>query len=203
MSALVGAPGADVTTPVAACPGWTVRDVVAHLVGVIEDAVAGRFDGLPNEELTAAAVARHRSASIEALVAAWGDSAPVFEAVLTERQIWPAMLDVVSHEHDVRAALARPGARDDEAVRLGARRLATTAVLPVTIVVDEDSPGRGGEPGGPVERLTVRAAAFEVLRFRLGRRSVEQVRALSWSGDPTPILPELFIFGPAPAPFVE
>ncbi len=48
-------------TPVPACPGWRVRDVLAHLVGVIEDAVAGRISGPPSPEQTAVEVDRHRA----------------------------------------------------------------------------------------------------------------------------------------------
>ena len=33
--------------PVPACPGWRVRDVLAHLVGNLEDGRAGRISGLP------------------------------------------------------------------------------------------------------------------------------------------------------------
>jgi uncharacterized protein (TIGR03083 family) len=65
--------------PVPACPGWTVRDLAAHLVGVAEDSVRGGFfpdalDAWQNEELgasrdewTAEHVRRHGNASREAL----------------------------------------------------------------------------------------------------------------------------------------
>ena len=33
--------------PVRACPGWTVRGVVSHLLGTVEDALAGRITGPP------------------------------------------------------------------------------------------------------------------------------------------------------------
>ena len=45
-------------TAVAACPGWSVRDVVAHMTGVAEDWASGRLTGLPTDEQTAAQVAR-------------------------------------------------------------------------------------------------------------------------------------------------
>ncbi|HMJ76012.1 MAG TPA: maleylpyruvate isomerase N-terminal domain-containing protein, partial [Iamia sp.] len=37
--------------PVRACPGWTVRAVVGHLVGTVEDALAGRISGPPSEDV--------------------------------------------------------------------------------------------------------------------------------------------------------
>ncbi len=42
-----------------ACPGWTVHSVVAHLVGVIEDASAGRIQGIPGPSQTAEQIRRH------------------------------------------------------------------------------------------------------------------------------------------------
>jgi hypothetical protein len=42
-----------------------------------------------------------------------------------------------------------------------------------------------------------------VFRFRLGRRSPAQLRAMSWSGDPTPVLDHMVIFGPEPYDVIE
>jgi uncharacterized damage-inducible protein DinB len=39
-------------TAVAACPGWSVRDVVAHLAAVAEDWSSGRLTGPPTDEVT-------------------------------------------------------------------------------------------------------------------------------------------------------
>ncbi|WP_225433646.1 maleylpyruvate isomerase N-terminal domain-containing protein [Mycolicibacterium mucogenicum] len=39
---LVSAPDVSVDAPVAACPGWSVRDVLAHMAGVAQDWAAGR-----------------------------------------------------------------------------------------------------------------------------------------------------------------
>ena len=38
---VTGLDGATLGTPVAACPAWAVRDVVAHLAAIAEDALAG------------------------------------------------------------------------------------------------------------------------------------------------------------------
>ena len=38
------------STAVAACPGWSVRDVVAHLAAVAEDWAKGRLTGPPSDE---------------------------------------------------------------------------------------------------------------------------------------------------------
>ena len=59
---LEGADDAAWETPVPACPGWRVRDVLAHLVGVVEDALAGVISGPPTPvQIRLAVVARVRS----------------------------------------------------------------------------------------------------------------------------------------------
>lgn len=189
-------------TPVPACPGWDVKDVLSHLVGIVEDAVAGRLTGPPAPSLTAEQVARHRHDDIGELVRRWADLAPLFESALTERQIWSAVFDVVSHEQDIRGALDLPGARHERVMILAARRLATVDDQEVVIAITDDEFGSHAAPSvdGP---CVLRATAFEVVRFRLGRRTREQVRVLDWSDDPEPFLDRLFIFGPAASPIIE
>src|SRR5699024_4546240 len=92
----------DWDRPVAACPGWTVRDVVCHLAGTVEDALAGRLTGPPSDEQAAEQVARLRSRPTADLLAGWTGSAPPFEEAVSGLEIWPAAYDVVSHEHDIR-----------------------------------------------------------------------------------------------------
>ena len=48
---------------VPACPGWSVRDVVAHMTAVAEDWAAGSLAGPPTDEQTAAHVARFAAMS--------------------------------------------------------------------------------------------------------------------------------------------
>ncbi|MEI2652676.1 MAG: maleylpyruvate isomerase N-terminal domain-containing protein [Microthrixaceae bacterium] len=64
-------------TPVDACTGWRVRDVLAHLVGVIEDAAAGRLGGPPDPVQTAAEVDRHRDDDPRELLRTWSAIAAV------------------------------------------------------------------------------------------------------------------------------
>jgi hypothetical protein len=53
------------------------------------------------------------------------------------------------------------------------------------------------------EILILETTPFEALRFRLGRRSREQLSRLSWTGDPSPVLDAMAIFGPEPYDVVE
>lgn len=188
---------------VPACPGWTVHDVLAHLVGVIEDAMAGRLDGPPSEDVTADEVARHRDDPSGELLGRWGELAPVFESVITTHEVWPAAFDALSHEHDVRGAVGRPGARDFDTVHVAARRLIEGAELPVVLRVHLDGGTVESAPAaGQVVHL--RTTPFEIVRLRLGRRSRQQVLALDWSTAPsTEVVEALFVFGPRSDALVE
>ena len=199
----------DWRTPVPACPGWDVHAVVSHLVGVVEDAMAGRITGAPPPEITAEQVARHRSTPPEELLATWAAIAPGFEEIITSIDSFAAALDVGAHEQDIRGALGRPGARDSELIRVGAERMVgmldcgTPLAFDVgeTAYLNAAAAERGLDAGDDV--LRARTTAFEVFRLRLGRRTRDQVRALEWSRDPGDLVDRLFIFGPAEHPVVE
>jgi len=186
---------AGLATPVAACPGWTVRDVVGHLAASVAWAAEGRMSGPPTDEQTAQQVAEVADVPLAELLDRWAEGAPPFAAVVAELGIWPAAIDVVSHEHDIRHALDRPGARDDEAVRTLADVLVKgwRPSRPVEVVRGDRRRRVGPDDG---DAVTWRTDDFEVLRARLGRRSRAQLAAMDWSTDPGPVLEELPVFGP-------
>lgn len=194
----------DWATPVAACPGWQVRDVLAHMAGICEDALAGKVTGPPLDEVTAQQVERFRPLTPHELMRHWEPLAEPFAEVLDAFGVWSPALDVWSHEQDIRTALGRPGDRDHPLVLRLAEYVVSGLDVDGQVVVE---PGDGGEPlrspakPGPEYRL--RTSLFELVRLRVGRRCPEQVAALDWSIDPSPILDRLFIFGPRTDPLVE
>ena len=186
-----------------ACPDWDVHDVVAHLVAVVDDALAGRLTGPPTPDVTAEQVTRLRHDPGPDMLARWADQAPAFEQAATDLAIWPAAFDVGSHEQDVRGALGRPGARDCALVRTAARMLVEQLDAEATVVADLDGEVVRSRPGGGPEHH-LRTTPFEVFRFRFGRRTRQQVADLEWTPAPgDALLDALFIFGPAAAPVVE
>ncbi|HEU0171819.1 MAG TPA: maleylpyruvate isomerase family mycothiol-dependent enzyme [Acidimicrobiales bacterium] len=200
---LAGAAEADWARPVPACPGWDVHDVVAHLVALVDDALTGRLTGPPSPQVTAEQVARLRDEAGAVMLARWAEQAPLFEQAVTDRGIWPAAFDVGAHEQDVRGALGRPGARDCALVRTAARLLIEEFAGDATIVADLDDEVARSHPGTGGEHH-LRTTPFEVFRFRLGRRSRQQVAELDWTPVPDDaVLDSLFIFGPATAALVE
>lgn len=203
LAALVaGLDAAALAAPVPACPGWSVRDVVAHLLAITEDALAGRLTGPPTEEQTAAQVARFRGHDIQDMLASWAVTAPQFGQLIAAFEVWPGVIDIASHEQDIRAAVGQPGARDTEVVRRCADALIEYLTPPVPMrVAVEDAEFRVGPDEG--DELGLATSRFEALRWRLGRRSRAQLAALDWSGDPAPVLDHLVIFGPAARDIIE
>jgi hypothetical protein len=190
---------AALNTWVPTCPRWTVRDVVCHLVGNVEDAVAGRLHVPPSEQETAAQVARCKNRDLAEVLATWTALAPQVEPAI---RVWPAVIDVASHEQDIRGALGRPGARHTEAIWHGAEWLLAQLRTPVPLCVEvEEAEFRAGPPGRT--ELGLASSRFEVFRWRMGRRSRAQLAALDWSGDPAPVLDHLVIFGPADGDIIE
>jgi uncharacterized protein (TIGR03083 family) len=185
--------GAD-EAPVPATPSWRIHDLLAHLVGVSRDAVEGRLDGVSTDAWTAAQVERRRDAATEALLAEWDEYGPRFErrlGRLPDSAAGRAVLDAVSHEHDLRQATGLPGARASDAVSVafdwacGARPRSTPALRFVTEA--------GERVAGECEPVaTVTATRFELLRASTGRRTREEVVAYGWDG---PCDPGLLLHG--------
>jgi len=192
--------------PVPACPGWRVRDVVGHLVAVGEDVLEGRLTGPPTDEQTAAQVARMADRPLAEVLARWRELGPQFGEAIDAFGVWPAVLDVATHEHDIRGALDAPGARETEVVRLGADRLLTwlRPPVPLRIEVEDETYDLGPEGEGAGDApIVLRTGRFEALRWRMGRRSRAQLAGLDWAGDPAPVLDHLVVFGPSPLDIAE
>ena len=117
--------------------------------------------------------------------------------------MYPVVLDVLAHEHDIRGAIGvarRPGRAAGRAGRPPAGRRARAAGQPASSIVGDDVIATV-PVDGPTHRVTT--TPFEVFRLRLGRRSPEQVAALAWDTVPVPVIDELFIFGPRTTPLIE
>jgi uncharacterized protein (TIGR03083 family) len=186
-------------TAVPACPDWSVHDVVAHLAGVVADALAGRMNGVTTDRWTAAQVAARRGRPLTDLLESWDSSAPRFEALLDAagRSGRQAVADIVSHEHDIRGALRQPGARQSDAVAIGIDFVATA----FTSAAEASGIGVGvrttaGQDFGPADAPAVLTGEpFELLRALTGRRSAAQLLQMTWTGDAGQVLPA-FSYGP-------
>jgi uncharacterized protein (TIGR03083 family) len=220
---LAGLDAAALAVRVPACPAWTVHDVLAHVTGVAADAASGTyFPGAADawndirlaaarDEWTARQVRSRRNRPVDALVAEWACSAATLEPMLAGTAPPPPrspawllsapVADLAVHLHDVRGALRLPGDRDAPGTRLGLRiyarwlgqRLDQTQCPALRL----RAAGREWMEGSGQPAAALAADAFELFRALSGRRSLGQVRALAWDGDPEPYLD---LFAPYPMP---
>jgi uncharacterized protein (TIGR03083 family) len=185
--------------PVPTCPGWTVRDVYAHLAGLCADVLAGRMEGVATDPWTARQVTERADRSLPEIVEEWSTTAPVFEDGLRAAENVDArvVIDQWTHEQDIRGALRRPGAKDAPAaafvVRKGlggmGRGWADRGLAPVRVVASSREWLLG--EGEPV--ATMQGSDFTIARTMLGRRSRRQALAL-WDGDGEPFVDALLVF---------
>jgi uncharacterized protein (TIGR03083 family) len=198
-------PASEARTPVPGCPGWTVHDVVAHAAGIVADVVNGNLDGATTDPWTQAQVEQRRDVALGDVLDEWAKYAATFEPDLDgmpKGVTRTLTIDLVTHEHDIRGALRRPGGRDSEAYVIARKGYA----VGLAKVLDErgiaglrlEAPDWQFDAGSGVA-TTVRAAdSFEFFRALAGRRGRAQVLGYDWSGDPAPYLPVLNHFGELP-----
>jgi uncharacterized protein (TIGR03083 family) len=200
--------GHDPRTPVAATPGWSVKDVVAHLAGGLRDFVDRRFDGVESGEWGERQVRARRDNTLADAFAEW-DANRELAAPLFDTPLGPALVsEVIAHEHDLRAALGEPGDRGGVEVRAALvrplqqldQRMRENDVPALRISLEHGDRVLGhGEPAG-----TLRTTSFELMRSIGGRRSADQIKALDWDGDPDVWISSLALFGRHRAePFAE
>lgn len=197
---------AGVTVP--ATPAWAVLDVVAHLCGLGRDWLDGNLEGYGTPAWTDRHVADRRGLSAAALLAEWEETTGALAALLADpegtgitfpvitafgpvsAQAAPVIVvtDAVIHEHDMRGALGTPGARDSDAVELAMRShvavlrfIGAAAGLPDLLLSATDT-GRQWRVGRGEPEATLEAPAFELFRATAGRRSLDQIEAMTWSG---------------------
>lgn len=190
---------------VAACPAWTVRDVLAHLAGVEDDVLAGRLDGVATDPWTAAQVDARRDRTLTEILDEWEQKGPQVEAIAGAfgQAAVQWTMDCLTHDADVRSALGEPVVFDRPHIEHCVEFAAGGYLL------------FGLEAGAPLARLvggphtfppldagitevdgaTAETTLFEVLRGVTGRRNLDQLRAWSWSTDPEPYLAG-FTWGP-------
>ena len=190
---------ADDSAVVPSCPGWTVHDVLAHLVGLCEDWIDHRLSGYASTSWTTQQVVRYEGCNVGELLRHWTDLLPHFTRLDDDPRMGPparwAFGDGVIHEADVRHALSA-GRPPHDAVALSlkgsiARWRATLehADSPRTLIVRPPD-AREWTLGTPSTDapIIVSPPAYELFRGLAGRRTREQVCAWPWSTNPDPIL---------------
>ncbi|MUL64456.1 hypothetical protein BOO86_08285 [Mycobacterium sp. CBMA 234] len=197
----VGLSDDQLSTPVPATPDWTVREVLAHLVGGAADVSAGRVEGAGSDQWTQRQVQDRRGRRISELVAEWDQVAPTVEAGLSDRQIAGPNLaaDVICHEGDLHEALGLGRVERehwqpflDVMMQSACLRFHRSDGLAI-----HDDQGQQWIYSSSEPRTVLRADGYELLRASYSRRSRNQIAAWDWTPAPAPQLVERFgLFGP-------
>lgn len=221
-----GLPDRALRTRVPACPLWSVQEVVAHLTGVAEDSLHGRFfDGAVGawadpalaarrEAWTAGQVEARRDLGRERLVAELERHGQALvralrrgDAAATDVPAWmigAPGADLAVHLDDLREALGLPPERETPVGRHGfgsyrawlSERLADRGIAPLRLTDSEDPSSTWVLGGDAQPAACLEAGRHELFRAISGRRRAEDVRSWPWRGDPSPYLPLLSPYPP-------
>lgn len=171
------------------------------LAGIAQDIVCLNMQGKAADSWTQVQVDRLGGRSIDELLDLWGQMIDAVTARLThvpQASASQLVFDTLTHEHDIRGALGESGSRTGDLTYEVALGFLTTmgdlinrhAGLPaLRLTIPTIGFVELGDPRNARGRLALDIADFEVLRALGGRRSVRQLLALPWHGDPTPLLP--------------
>ena len=205
MELVQGLTADEIAMRVPQSPDWSIREVIAHVVGIIDDILSDNLGAIGTDAWTEAQVASRSDRTLDEVCAEWVALAPAFTALGTANPVMAmrATADLVTHHHDIRQALDRSGHQDSPAIRLGLERYgpffcervaaAGLPIVRVEIKPDDHPPIWQSADGEPA--AVVRGSAFELLRAFSGRRSAGQVLAMDWTGDPEPYLAVVTPYG--------
>ena len=192
----------DLARTVPACPEWTVHDLVAHVVGIPEAIASGSFPSGDQQAWLDALVEERRDVPVPELLERWEACAAATSAVVDGGGSL-MLIDVVSHEHDLRGAVGRPGARGVPEVRAIVQLMLEQLAPAISdaglgaLVVDSGEVRWASQfvrPG-----CTIRVDPWEATRVLQSRRTAEEIRALPVTGDVEPYLALLAAHSPLPA----
>lgn len=213
VSALVaGLDEEQLATSVPACPDWTVRDLLSHVVGLGTDVLGGDEPDDHNERWTQAQVSARAEHSAHDLLREWAGVAERLPTWMAGHGTRP-LNDVIIHEQDLRSAVAAPGARDTDGLAIVRQRMAerlgravADSGLPPLALEESPRPGRPAwswcSTGDPADAghaaVVLRASGFELARALATRRTAEQLRAWTVRGDVDAYLDAFAGLGPLP-----
>lgn len=188
-------------TTVPACPDWTVHDLLAHCVGIPEALAQGNVPTGDLQGWLDSLVAARRTDPVDDLLDRWEACAEPTSA-LVDGGGSQLFIDVVSHEHDLRGAIGRPGARGSAEVQ-GTVQLLLDLLAPAiadaglgALVIDSGGVRWASQFARP--QCTLRIDPWEAVRVLQSRRTAEEVLALPATGDVEPYLAVLDAHSPLP-----
>lgn len=186
------------------CPEWSVKDVVAHLSGLVADILADVQGRLGSDEATSRQVGTRRSMSLAQVCDEWAGNANAVAPLLIEKPLRGLGLtaDLAVHVHDLAEMLDEVDVPPAEATLLGCARyvplLQERAAEELDIALEATLDGKTWAADEGSSPLAIKGTQIEFLRSVTGRRTRPQAEAaFTWEGDPTPLLDQAFIqYGP-------
>lgn len=186
---------------VPACPGWTARELLSHMIGVGHDTLAGEVADDHNEDWTQAQVDARAERTTSQLLTEWEGFAPDLHAYVRDTDPRP-LGDVIIHEQDLRGALRAPGARSTTGLAMVREQMADQLGErldgrgPVRLEATDDDWTWQSADGDPA--LVLRAPAYELARGLTSRRTADQLRGWATHGDVDTYLDDFAGLGPLP-----
>lgn len=190
---------------VPSCPEWSVKDVLAHLSGLVADVLAGVEGSLGTDENTTRQVNTRSTMSVIEVCSEWSGNAAAIEPVFGAEPLrgWGLTADLAVHVHDLAEMLDGVSPPPVEATRLGCgryvpllqERAAEQLDLGLAVKLDRD---RIWAANGGSSRLVMSGSYVDFLRSVTGRRTRSQAEAaFRWEGEPTTLLDQVFTqYGP-------
>ena len=198
---LTGLDDQRAATRVPACPDWTVRELLAHMVGLGADVVRNDEPDDHNSVWTQRQVDERRDRSVADLLEEWATIVEPLQQWMRDNTSRP-LGDIVIHEQDLRGALRVPGAKDTAGLAalrdrmVGGFGAEVQDLAPVALIGDEWSWCSSGVPEDA--SVVVRASDFDLTRALMTRRSEQQLRGWTERGDVAPYLPGFCGLGTLP-----
>lgn len=192
----------ELSRRVPATPEWSVKDLFAHVVGIATDFSTGNIAEVGQPQWTQSQVDSRSSLSVAELIEEWDPTAEQVAGAM--EHIHPAMAgltlaDLVVHEHDLRNAVENHANREGPPVELSLNTYARWANRRFKEkdypAVEVRSGGNTWNVGVGETKATVEAPPFEMFRALAGRRTDDEVRGFTWTGDSETLVPLISNYG--------
>lgn len=170
-----------------ACPAWNVRDLLSHVTSIASRTLGRAAQIEDVQEWIDHEVAVRADKTVEEVAQEYEALLPDVKAALTGRNPFPLVVDVTTHEHDLRDSLGA-GAADHEA---GIEAVLPSVIRWVRTLHPKD--GAGIVLRTPTSEVTFGGSAagleveldsdWELYRLLAVRRSSSQIEAYTHTGD--------------------
>ena len=187
ISVALDASDGELGARVPSCPEWTAHDLVAHCAGIPTALTTGAGPTGDIQAWLDGIVTARREVPVATLTEQWRGCGEAVRPIV-EGSGGMLVVDVLTHEHDLRGALGRPGDRDAPELRAGlqlfadllAGHVATEGLAPFAVECPDGTTARSGdgEPG-----WTLLVDPWEATRVLGSRRTAAEVLAAPARGD--------------------